>query len=548
VCYRKALRLNSDDAAAHAGLGDTLRSCKRLDEAETAYRRALDLSPGDIETEHALGLTLNEAGRHGKALAIFRKVLCANPDSIGAMSNFAQTLLSLGRMDEAEAVLSEALRRQPNCAALHSNLLYLLTLSSSDQQAVFAEHVRFGERFGAPWRARWPAHANTRDSKRPIKVGFVSADFYNHAVSSFIAPILPHLSAHPGLELHAYYNGSIEDDSTRSLRASFAHWHPVVQLSDDALAEAIRVDGIDILIDLSGHTGYNRLPMFAQKPAPVQASWIGYPNTTGLDAIDYYLCDRWLLPPGLADAVFTEKLVRLCAIAAFQPFATAPSVNTLPAQANGYMTFGSFNRANKINRDTVALWSRLLRAAPTSRMLMGSILESDFCDSFAGWFEEEGIAPARIEFHGRASMEAYLALHHRVDLCLDTFPYNGGTTTNHALWMGVPTLTLAGQNARDRAGVAILSQVGMQAFVAADRDDFVARGVYWASHPDELAALRASLRERVAHTAARRPENVAAGLALALRVMWHRWCSGLPPASFGQIWDEETCTIREELL
>jgi predicted O-linked N-acetylglucosamine transferase (SPINDLY family) len=542
VRFRAALRLTPDDAAAHAGLGDALRRGKRPAEAEAAYCRALELSPGDTETENSLGLTFNDAGRAGDALVQFRKVLRTRPGNVSTMSNLAQALLSLGRVGEAVAILREALQQRPDYAALYSNFLFALTLSSGDEQAIFAEHVRYGKRFAALRLA----HGNPPDPERILKVGFVSADLHNHAVASYLTPVLPHLSVHPGLELHAYSNNNIEDDTTLTLRAGFAHWRTVHDQDDDALAEIIRADGIDILIDLSGHTGFNRLPMFARKPAPVQASWIGYPNTTGLDAIDYYLCDRWLLPPGQADAVFTEKLVRLCAIAAFQPFAAAPSVNSLPAQANGYATFGSFNRANKINRDTVALWSRLLRAVPDSRMLMGGILESDFCDTFAIWFEEEGIAPARIAFHGRGTMEAYLALHHQVDLCLDTFPYNGGTTTNHALWMGVPTLTLAGRSARDRAGAAILSQVGLQAFVAMDDDDFVARGVHWATHPDELAALRTSLRKRVDNAATRRPETVAAGLALALRVMWRRWCGGLPPAAFGQVWDDDSGTIRED--
>lgn len=539
---RAALKLHPEDAAAHAALGDALRRGKRLGEAEMAYRRALDLHSGDIETENSLGLTLNDAGRAGDALVQFRKVLQARPESIGTMSNAAQALLSLGRIDEAVATLREALHLRPNHATLYSNFLYALTLSNRDEQAVFAEHARYGERFAAPRLA----HGNSPEPERVLNVGFVSADLHNHAVASFLAPVLPHLSAHPGLDLHAYSNSNIMDDTTRGLRPHFAQWRTVHELDDDALAEIIRADGIDILIDLSGHTAGNRLPMFARKPAPVQVSWLGYPNTTGLAAIDYYLCDRRLLPPGLGAAYFTEKLVRLYTNASFEPYAQAPEVNALPAKANGYMTFGSFNRANKINRDTVTLWSRLLRAVPDARMLLGGILESDFNDTFAAWFAAEGIAPTRIEFHGRSGMDAYLSLHHRVDLCLDTFPYNGGTTTHHALWMGVPTLTLAGRAARDRVGMAILSQVGMQAFAATDIDDFVARGVYWAAHPDELAALRASLRERVHNTPTRQPESVAAGLALAFRGMWRRWCAGLPPASFGQVRDDEAGTIREE--
>ncbi len=538
AAFRAALRLAPDDAAAHAGLGDALRACKRLTEAESAYRTALETCPDDVETCNSLGLVLNEAGRPAEALALFEAITQTHPGNPGALSNLAQALLALGRTDEAEVRLREALDAQPDNAALHSNLLYLLTLARDDADAVAAEHLRYAARFETPQRAAWRAHGNVRDPERRLRVGFVSADLYAHAVASFLAPILPHLAAQPGLELYAYSCGDIDDEISRSLRAGFAHWRDAARLDDDALADAIRADGIDVLIDLSGHTAGNRLPMFARKPAPVQASWIGYPNTTGLSTIDYYLCDRGLLPPGLADARFSEKLARLYSNAAFQPYAASPPVNPLPALKNGYPTFGSFNRANKINRETVALWSRLLRAVPEARLLLGGVPPDEFRAAFAAWFEAQGVAASRIEPHPRCDMAAYLALHHQVDLCLDTFPYNGGTTTHHALWMGVPTLTVAGQSARDRVGVAILSQVGLERFAAADVADFVARGVHWASQPDELAALRAGLRARIAAAPARLPETVAAGLTQALRVMWRRWCAALPPASFGQSLDE----------
>jgi len=344
--------------------------------------------------------------------------------------------------------------------------------------------------------------------------------------------VLAHLVRYPQLSLHAYYNHAVEDSVTQRLRGYLTHWHSIVGLSDDALAQKIRADNIDILIDLSGHTAKHRLLTFARKPAPVQVSWIGYPCTTGLGAMDYYLADRLFLPPGQFDDQFTEKIVRLPASAPFLPSKDAPLVNTLPALSNSYVTFGSFNRPNKLSHAVIALWAKLLRALPDSRMLLGAMYQAGENDTLLEWFAQEGIARERLSFHPRSGMDAYLALHHQVDICLDTFPYNGGTTTLHALWMGVPTLTLAGSTAAGRSGASILGHVGLEAFVAHDAADFVRKGLSWAGNLAALSDIRAGLRERFAQSAMGQPAVVAAGMERALRIMWQRWCTGLPAESF----------------
>jgi predicted O-linked N-acetylglucosamine transferase (SPINDLY family) len=334
------------------------------------------------------------------------------------------------------------------------------------------------------------------------------------------------------LSLNAYYNYASEDAVSARLHRYFDHWHPVAHLSDAALAEKVGNDEIDILIDLSGHTGGNRLLMFARKPAPVQASWIGYPGTTGLEAVDYYLADRYFLPPGRFDSQFTEKLVYLPAVAPFLPDMKAPPVNGLPALRNGYVTFGSFNRLTKLRPSVIALWSRLLKALPDARMLLGAMPSDASSNPLPGWFAREGIARERLSFHPRSDIASYLALHHQVDMCLDTFPYTGGTTTNYALWMGVPTLTLAGETPFGRQGAANLGHVGLDGFVAEDAADFEAKGLYWAGNLTALAEVRAGLRARWEQSPARRPEVIAAGVESALRTMWQRWCAGLPAQTF----------------
>jgi predicted O-linked N-acetylglucosamine transferase (SPINDLY family) len=501
----------------------------------------LEIRPDDVNTHNNLGLTLQDMGLPDQAEACYRAVLQARPDNAGVISNLGQIHQSLGRLDEAEACFRQALKLKPDHASLHSNLLYYLSLSATvDAKSVFAEHVKFGEQFERSLKPHWPEHTHARDPERLLQIGFVSADFYNHAVASFIEPVLTHLSSYPQLSLHAYYNHFINDEVTQRLRGHFAQWNPIVGLSDAALAEKIRADGIDILIDLTGHTAENRLLAFARKPAPVQASWMGYPGTTGLSAVDYYLADRFMLPPGPLDDQFTEKIVRLPVNAPFLPSEFAPPVNDLPALSNGYVTFGSFNRPNKLRRAVIAWWSQLLRALPDSRMLLGAMPEKGQHDMLIEWFAEEGIARDRLDFQPRSGMENYLRSHQQVDICLDTFPYNGGTTTLHALWMGVPTFTLAGDSMSGRVGVAALSQVGLQDFIVEHAEEVVERGLYWADHLSALAELRAGLRERLAQSPLRKPELIAAGLNDALRTMWRRWCAELPAEAFDvdqKTWD-----------
>ncbi|MBI3370705.1 MAG: tetratricopeptide repeat protein [Betaproteobacteria bacterium] len=531
--YRRALDLEPDFYAAHSNLGNVLKDFGRLPEAEACYRRALELNRDFHEAHNNLGNALLELSRPDEAVRCYRRALELKPDYHVAHSNLGNALRSLGRLSEAETSYRRALELKPDYDEAHSSLLFCLGHNQDvDAPALFAEHCRFGEVFETPLRALWPQHANSRDPDRGLRIGFVSGELLNHAVAFFIEPVLAQLAGYPQLSLHAYSNNAFEDAVTRRLRGLFAHWHPIVGLSDAALAERVRDDGIDILVDLSGHTGKYRLLSFARKPAPVQASWIGYPGTTGLRAVDYYLADRFFLPPGEFDAQFTEKIVRLPAYLAFLPSETAPRVNSLPALSNAFVTFGSFNRPGKLSRAVIAVWSQLLRALPGARMVLGAMPDDGSKYALIEWFAAEGIPPERLDFHARCAMNAYLGLHRQVDLCLDTFPYSGGTTTLHALWMGVPTLTLAGDTVPGRIGAGTLGHFGLDAFVAHDAEDFVRRGTSWAGDISALAGLRAGLRERFEQSLIGQPAMVAAGMERALRTMWRRWCAGLPAASF----------------
>jgi protein O-GlcNAc transferase len=532
AAYDNAIKHNPEYAAPHYNKGKLLHELGRSAIALESYGRALEIQPGFSEAHNNIGVVFNDLGQTEKAVDSYQRALAIRPEFAEAYANLGHAQDLLEQFDDAEASLRQAIKIDPKLARAHSHLLaYLSYRPTIDAQALFAEHCRFGECVETSLRANWPKYANTRDPERCLRIGFVSGDLCNHAIAYFFEPVVTCLANYPNLSLHAYYNHPIEDGVSRRLRRYFKHWQPISHLPDTVLAQKIIDDRIDILIDLSGHSGKNRLLTFAHKPAPIQASWMGYPGTTGLSAMDYYFTDRYCLPPGRFDRQFTEKLAYLPASAPFLPFEASPPVNALPAASNGYLTLGSFNRIRKLNPSIIALWSKLLRALPDAKMLLGSMPPDGQHNPLIEWFAREGIARERLSFYPRSDMPSYLALHHQVDFCLDTFPYNGGTTTIHALWMGIPTLTLSGGTAAGRSGGGILSHVGLESFIADDANDFVQKGLSWANHLSVLASVRAGLRARLELSPLRHPEVITAGLERALRIMWQRWCAGLSAAS-----------------
>lgn len=531
--YREAIRRAPGEAKWHAHLGTVLNKNRDHIGAEAAFRQALALAPENLDTAAKLGSALLALGKLEQAEACYRDILATEPDNVGALSGLAQTLLNAGKTAEAERTFGATIEVAPDNPILFSNYLQsrLLQQSSAlEGDQIFAAHRQFSERFETPLIPAWPHHT-PGDPERLLKIGFISADFFDHPVAMFLEPMLKQLSGQPLLEMHAFHNNIVNDEVTQRLRGYFDHWQPIFGLPDAEVAADIRASNIDILIDLAGHTADNRLLVLAHKPAPLQASWMGYPGTTGLKAVDYFFADRFLLPPGRFDHHFVEQIVRLPANTPFLPRADAPPINPLPALANGFMTFGSFNRPNKLNRETISLWSALLTALPDARMVLGSMTERGH-EQLLEWFALAGIQPDRLDFHPRTGMAEYLTLHHQVDLCLDTFPYNGGTTTQLALWMGVPTLTVEGDCMHARTGGAILARAGLQDFVADSADEFVARGCYWAEHATALAELRAGMREMLDRAPLRQPAVLAGAFYQALRTMWRRWCAGLPAESF----------------
>ena len=527
----EAARLLPDDAEVHNNLGLVLTGLCRAADAEIALRRALALAPDYAEAHNNLGIALHDQGKLAAAGSSLERALFLKPDYVKAHNNLAMVYQAQGRMAEAVGAYRHTLQLHPLYADAHSNLLFCLSqVEGVAPSQLLAEHRAYAERFEAPLRPHWPQHGNSRKPERVLRVGVVSGDLRDHPVAAFFESVLAALAARPGLSLHAYSNHAVEDQVSLRLQAHFASWTRIAGSDDASVAGAIAADAIDILIDLSGHTAHNRLPVFARKPAPLQVSWIGYPGTTGLAAMDYYLTDQFMLPPGQFDAHFTEALAHLPVAAPFQPSALSPPVSRLPALDNGYVTFGSFNRPSKLSRPVIALWSRLLRALPTSRMLLAGMAADGGNEELSALFALNGIARQRLDFIGRVDMAQYLALHHRVDICLDTFPYTGGTTTLHALYMGVPTLTLTGDTPAGRQGASILRHCGLPFFVADDEAQFVDIGIERAQDLTVLAIIRDGLRAHFGGPASGAMDAIALCVDLALRAMWVRWCDGLPPA------------------
>ncbi|MEO7494076.1 MAG: tetratricopeptide repeat protein, partial [Massilia sp.] len=436
--YLQALALDPRHAIAYCNLGAALHDQGNLAEALECYEQALQLAPRYAMAHNNLGNLLRELGRTEDAIVHLRAALDCDPAYAMAYNNLGNILRDQGDPVAAIALYREALARNPALAEVFSNLLLTMhMLPDVSPETMFAEHLAFAARYEAPLKAGWPAHANSPDPHRRLKIGYVSGDFRDHPLINFVEPVLAtHDKAQ--VEVFCYYNHHQEDAVTRRVAAYADHWLGCKSMSDQALAERIMADGIDILIDLSGHTAYNRLLVFARKPAPVQLNWIGYQSTTGLSAIDYRITDTTMDPVGLTERFHSETVLRMARLAPFQPSALCPPVNALPALSSPRFTLACLNQLAKIGDEAIALWSRILLALPHARLMLANVNDAATGQRLLAAFARHGVAEDQLVLHPRMSLADFLALHHQIDLALDSFPYNGGTTSLHAVSMGVP--------------------------------------------------------------------------------------------------------------
>lgn len=521
ACFRHALALQPDFAEVMSNLGSVLIDQGRSDEAEVCFRRAVALRPDFAYAHNNLGNALRRLRRLGEAEDCFRRAVALQPGLSEAHSNLGSILIDQGLLAEAESSLRRALAIDPNSTDAYSNLLFAMNCRSDAAPEALAEARRYGQLvagLAANPYTRWLVE----ERPQRLRVGLVSGDLRDHVVGYFLESLLREID-HGKIELIAYPTQPAEDDFTKRLRVNFAAWSPVVGMTDAAAAARIHADGVHILLDLSGHTVHNRLPVFAYKPAPVQATWLGYLATTGVEAIDYLIADTWTLP-ALAETAFIEKVWRLPeTYICFTPPDIDVPVPLLPALADGRITFGSFNSLTKMTDEVVALWARVLKAVPGSRLYLKTrqLMESSSRQRVIERYAVHGIERDRLVLEdvvpGRAQ---HLATYGRMDIALDPFPYSGITTSAEALWMGVPVLTLAGNRFLSRQGVGLMMNAGLSDWVASDLDDYVARAVAHASDLNSLAALRATLRERFLASPVCDAKRFARHFEAALEGMW----------------------------
>ena len=523
--YRRALRINPDYGPAHFYLGIALRNIGQLADALTAFRRAVAIDPADAKARTNLGALCVRLCRLDEAVDECRKAIELDPGFALGHNNLASCLHARGQIEEAIPHFRRAVELNPNDAFLHSNLAHALNYAPGvDPREIFDEHVRWGRRHAdvlSPVTAR---RATDRARERRLRIGYVSPYFREHAISVFTEPILA-AHDHAQFEIICYSDLKTPDAATSRFRAHADRWSEIAAENDTAVAERIAADRVDILVDLTGHLDGNRLLAFARQPAPIQVSYIGYQNTTGIEAMDYRLTDDCSDPPGVTDRYYTEELIRLPrAFFCYQPSAEAPEVNALPALASGRVTFGSFNKLAKVTTEVLESWARILAGVSDSRLLILSDPSAEALRRVQSIFSQHGVSPERVEFVARRPRLDYLRLHHEVDIALDAFPFNGHTTVCEALWMGVPVVMKRGQTYVTRFGSSALAVLGLEELISTTSEQYVETAVRLAHDRSRLEQIRGQLRPLMLKSPLLDARGFTRNIEAAYRQMWRRFC------------------------
>ncbi len=531
VEHELTLKLDDKIAQAWNNLGLSLSALKRFDESIGVYERALAVCGKEASSVlwTNMGTILAAAGRLDEAIAAHRNALQINPASAEASGNLGGTLREQGLLSEAIDCFRRSVALAPWSAPSHSNLLFALNADPSlTPRQILAAHLQWASQHADPMLRTVQPHLNIPDPTRRIRVGYVSSDFRDHPVGRFILPLLENIDRN-GFTTICYNAANEHDEFTGRFRAAADRWHDVAAWTDEQLAQKVREDEVDVLVDLGLHAAGTRLMTFAQKPAPVQITFLSYAGTSGMQAMDYRITDPYLDPPGGdADepgAIYSERSLWLpqtywC----YQAHPAAPpGVAAPPVQTAGFVTFGSFNYFGKCSEPALNAWARILLAVPRSRLLV-HCLAGQHRERIVQRFVDAGVEAQRVEFFGKLPISNYFAHYGRVDVALDPFPYAGGTTSCDALWMGVPVITLRGKSAVGRAGVSILSNVGLPELIAEDVDRYVDLAANIAGDMSRLTALRASMRERMRDSKLMDTATYARGVESTFRTAWRGWC------------------------
>jgi protein O-GlcNAc transferase len=525
IQYRQALVQDPQLAEAYCNLGLLLQSQHRNAEALPVLQEAVRLKPDFVEGHRALGSAYQELNRLSEALEALEQALALKPDDPSTYAVLAGVYLQQCRHKEAIQAYRKSAKLAPGVIAFHGNILMGLHYAPDfDPEETLREHKKWGDATqAAVAHLRRPYHRD-RDLKRPLRIGYISGDFKLHSVSMFFEHVYNHHD-HERFQIYCYSNTPHSDMVTERMKEKADGWRDIYKIrSDVEVAELIHEDKIDILVDLAGHTAYNRLGVLALKPAPIQVTYLGYPNTTGLTLVDYRITDAYADPPGMTEKYHTEKLMRLPkSFLCYNPVDIFPPVSELPALSAGYITFGCCNNPTKITPNVVAVWAEILKRLPNARILLKNMryTDSSVREIFWGHFEEHGVDRQRVHLVGdRQSIPEHLQIYNEIDIGLDPFPYNGTTTTCETLWGGVPVVVLAGNAHVCRVGVSILTNVGLPELVAQTPEEYVEIAVNLASDLERLRHLRHNLRDMMEKSPLRDPQGHARALEQAYRQMW----------------------------
>jgi predicted O-linked N-acetylglucosamine transferase (SPINDLY family) len=511
-----------DSVRMMALLASGLHAGGASEQAITLLRRVLVARPNFAGAHNDLGVILVGLSRNEEAIASFRRALALTPDAPNVLANLASSLASDGLVSDAVDMLRESLARSPD-ATRHSNVVFLMAFDPRASDESILMQARAYQEAHARRFAADGAYRNDPSPERRLRVGYVSPDFRKHVQSLFMVPLLSHHDR-GSFEIFCYSRVLQPDETTHRLAGHVDHWRSLVGMEPDAAAEAIRADAIDIVVDLTMHMADNHLLLLARKPAPVQICWLAYPGTTGLAAIDYRLSDPHLDPPDSECSQYSEKTIRLPeTFWCYDPLATDPEPGPLPALARGQVTFGCLNNFAKVNPDVLDLWGRVLRETAGSRLLVlappGTARRR-----VRSALKKHGVDGSRAEFVNRCGRTEYLAHYRNIDICLDTVPSNGHTTSLDAFWMGVPVVTLVGKTIVGRAGLSQAENLGLRELVATTADEYVGIAAALARDLDRLGELRAGLRGRMSASPLMDAPRFARALESAYRQVWRDWC------------------------
>lgn len=527
--YGAALNARPDYAQAHNNLGNALANVGETAAALKHLREATRLAPQFAEAWNNLGHVTQDAGRLVEAEACFRRAVDVAPDLALAWNNLGGAILNTGRIGEAIACFRRAVDTDLTFSVAHSNLIFALDFSLDPLQnggfiAHQAERRRWFDLHGRALRQTATPYRNNPDPDRRLRIGYVSADFHRHSASACFGPVIRH---HDRSQVDAicYASGTVQDSVTESIRAAATSWHEIGNVPDEALAERIRADGIDILVDLSGHSAGNRLLTFARKPAPVQVTAWGHATSTGLETMDYLFADPVVLPTAQR-RLFVEAVYDLPCFITFEAPDDAPAVEPRSSENNVSCTFGCLNKLAKVTDSVLALWAQILAAVPDSRLLLkdGALGDAAVRSLMLERAVRYGIAADRLTLRGRTPHHEHLQAYSEVDIALDPFPQNGGISTYEALWMGVPVVALLGRSIASRVAAAVLSATGLPEWIASDELGYVDIAIARARDVAGLRRSRGRLRDQVSGSAAGDPVRYTRAVEDAYRTIWRRWC------------------------